>query len=773
MHRSIRRGLLACASACICLVPTAVLAAQQAETPAPAPTLAPAAVGDQGAGLNEIIVTAQFRSQNLQDTPIAITAISGDDLAARSLTNVTQLSSIAPNVQLRPAGAEHGPATQALIRGVGQSDSSFAFEPAVGMYVDDVYYATLLGSQLDLLDVDRIEVLRGPQGTLFGKNSLGGAVRIITSKPRGDNSGFIEAGYGSYDRVMVRGAYDVSLVQDVLALRVSGAADRRDGYQKILDFACAHPDQAGSLPTAISGPAGSQSSCKLGTYGGMDSTSVRGHLRFTPNDRLEANLAVDYTRDDSEAPPVSVTTIDPTAPALAAFNQNVNVPLYGVGIDQRFQSTDPFVTYATNTDPTLGYQQTRNAPVKTWGTTLTLDYELSPDMSLKSITAYRKTDSEFSTDNDGSPLQIQNLTYLVNADQYSQELRLTGSAVDDHMHYTVGGYYFVAHQHQQGGVENSLFGLVFGQNDRFRTRNYSAYLNVDFDVTDSLSVIGGLRYSNERKSFAFDHEGFLVVTEPAIAQYDHLDYRVAANYKLTDNVSLYGSIATGFRSGGFNPRPFNATQLTSFGPEKLTAYELGVKTELFDKHARINIAAFNSDYTDRIVTVSGIDALGDPFQMPRNIGSATIKGFEGEIQASPVAGLRLNGSVGYAKFTSPELQGLKQVGVPDWTADAGIEYHLPLGDDGSLTPRFDWYYQSRVNYQLDNDPRAQTPPRSIFNASLTWQVNSDLQASFKVTNLFNKRYDVQKFTYLDIGYGIVNAQPGRPREWMLSLRHKL
>lgn len=242
--------------------------------------LAPASLHAQDAGdagVGEIVVTAQFRAQNLQDTPIAITAISGDMLEARSQTNIAEVAGQAPSVTLRAGNANFGPSLAASIRGIGQHDFNPALEPGVGMYVDDVYYPTLTGSIFDLLDLERVEILRGPQGTLAGRNSIGGAIKLYSRRPTGSNSGTLSATYGSGNRVDLRASADVAIMQGV-DVRLSGVSKRQDGYVERLDFGCVHP-QGSALNPAVGGipaqmPAGSD--CVVGKDGNVNYQAVRG-----------------------------------------------------------------------------------------------------------------------------------------------------------------------------------------------------------------------------------------------------------------------------------------------------------------------------------------------------------------------------------------------------------------------------------------------------------------------------------------------------------------
>ncbi len=249
--------------------------------------------------LDEIVVTAQFRQQSIQDTPLSITAVNAEMLEARNQTTIVDVANEAPNVVLKPAPAPYGPSLQAFIRGVGQSDFSYALEPGVGLYVDDVYYSTLTGSILDLLDLERLEVLRGPQGTLAGQNSIGGAIKLYTKKPKGDDTAAIQATYGSFHRTDVRASGDVTLAKDVLFGRIAGVSHHVDGYVTRYDYGCTHPGSG--VPSTTSSV-----DCKLGSEGGKAYDAIRGSLRWLPADKLEVNLAADYTNDNSEASPLTL-----------------------------------------------------------------------------------------------------------------------------------------------------------------------------------------------------------------------------------------------------------------------------------------------------------------------------------------------------------------------------------------------------------------------------------------------------------------------------------
>ena len=265
--------------------------------------------------VSEVVVTAEHRAENVQKTPISITAVNSQTLEQRGVTNIVDLANSVPNVSMRQGGSGSGLSNQTFIRGIGQSDFLFAYSPRIAFYVDGVYFSTVYGSTFDLLDIDRIDVERGPQGVLSGRNAAGGAINIVSKKPNGDDGGFIEATGGTLARFDIKGAIDQTIVPDKLFLRLSAMHTQRDGWVKLENFACVHPDLAGRLPTKGNGTG----DCQVGTLGAVNDWAVRGQLRFAPNEHFEDNIAVDYTRsNDTASPdvltaPVQFDTHDPNA----------------------------------------------------------------------------------------------------------------------------------------------------------------------------------------------------------------------------------------------------------------------------------------------------------------------------------------------------------------------------------------------------------------------------------------------------------------------------
>ena len=410
-------------AACIAASATATFAAEEVET------------------LDEIVVTAQFRQQNLQDTPLAITAVTAELMEARSQTNISEITNQAPSVTLKQQSAMFGPAIAAYIRGVGAADFNPALEPGVGIYVDDVYIATLTGSLLDLLDLDRVEILRGPQGTLAGRNSIGGAVKLYSQKPSSENSGSFQATYGSRNRVDLRGTANFALGEN-LFMRISGVDKKQEGYVERRDYGCEFPNN----PYGIVPQRSSSAGCVIGKDSNVNFSAVRGALRWLPTEGLEVNLSADYTNDrrnptgvvlvdyrDATQAAAAIARIQPTLDANPANNirPSIFVPPRG-----------SYYNYASYYNPVHnGTGEVTNVMVESranpsqffegWGSALDLDWKLSDSLSVKSISAWREYKSGFTNDNDLSPLASSIGDGTLPFHSFSQELRLNGVALDE------------------------------------------------------------------------------------------------------------------------------------------------------------------------------------------------------------------------------------------------------------------------------------------------------------------------------------------------------
>ena len=749
---------------------------------------------------NTIVVTAQFREQNLQDTPIAITAMNAETLEARGQTSVTDLGDFAPNVALEPATGLQGNSIAAFIRGIGQSDASFALEPGVGVYIDDIYYGTTFGAVMDLTDLDRVEVLRGPQGTLAGKNSVGGAIKLYTRKPDGEADGFVEATFGRFDRLDLRASAGFAITDELFA-RVSGVSKTSNGYFKRLDYGCANPGSG----FAATGDAGDD--CVLGTEGGRDLQAVRLALRYAPSGPVEINLRADYADDQSEivatkllfAGNASVRSYDPANPTG------------GVPFDSRFltgpESYTSYATYATGGNYTTafgiptqiqpgGFSVSPTATARSWGVAGTVDVELSPDLALKSITGYRNAEGTSGIDVDGSPLAILLQQFTYRHQQFTQELRLSGQFGDGLIDTTVGGFYYDARDLLTGRNQIPTLLFDFLSDDLVTNRSLSAFGHLEVHLTDRLDLIGGLRYTNDKKVYnysrlntdgtvpsgAFFTPNFLLAGLNGLQgtfKGDRVDYRVGANYKVTDDVLIYAQVSTGFKGGGINPRPSAPDQVRTFGPETLTTYEAGIKSQLLDRRVRLNGAVFLNDYTGiQLVRYQCPDSVVLSCSVPSNAGNAQIFGFELESFVEPVDGLTFDGSLGYLDFdykeiTNPATLVTKDMIAPfisKWQVSAGLQYAARLDGAGTITPRLDWSYRSDFYYNSVNNAFNIVDGYGLFNGRISYESEDGAwMLSGSVTNILDKFYYTGKSENIG-SFGVLTANPGHPREWSLTLR---
>ncbi|MDB5717917.1 MAG: hypothetical protein JWM38_1344 [Sphingomonas bacterium] len=778
------------------------------------PVAADAVAGDQAAansannaGMEEIVVTAQFREQNLQDTPLAITAVSGAMLEARSQTSIATVADQAPSVTLKPQGAAFGPALGANIRGVGQFDFNPALEPGVGVYVDDVYYATLTGSIFDLLDLDRVEILRGPQGTLAGKNSIGGAIKLYSKKPTGQSGGYVAATYGIRNRLDLRGSADFKLTDTVFG-RISAVAKKQGGYIKQLDFACVNPPGSALNPAVggVTATGMANADCVISKQSEVDYQAVRGMLRWQPNDRLDVNLIADYTKDAHTVAGSVLTFANNPSPWIRG--NATAVPYDSRFICGRYCNYGTFQSPAgTWTGPVapgyplVGTQGNGRTDYEGYGFSGTIDYELADRMSLTSITAYRNYSVFFTNDDDLSPLALGNGRGDLTFHSFMQELRLTGAIGEGNLiEYTVGGFY----QDQKSvyatfqDLRYPPIPLQFQGDDPVNADTKAVFAHLTVNPTEQLSVTGGIRYTDEHKDYTFSRRNrdgtinpFLGASDGVVGNYDgdRIDYRLNAQYKWTDDVMTYAQVSTGFKGGGINPRPFNPAQIQPFGPETLTAYELGFKAEMWDRKARLNVAAFFSKYKGIQLALLSCPQFGGPgpCALPQNAGNADIKGIEAELSLRPVQGLSIDSAVSYIDFgytsinpsaggstnpTGPQLNDVPPY-TPEWKWSFGVQYEIPLGDAGSLTPRVDAAFQSQVWSGSSNTALERIPRYTVANGRLTWKnVDNDLEVSGEVTNLFDKYFYLTAFDLTGAGAGLANKQPGRPREWALTVKKK-
>jgi iron complex outermembrane receptor protein len=785
---------------------------------APAADQAAAAPSD---ALQEVVVTAEFRTEKLQETPIAITAVNADMMEQRNMTNLTNIASVAPNVTMFEASAAFGKTNAAFIRGIGQGDFNLAAgEPGVGIYIDDVYFATTLGSAFDLLDLDSVEILRGPQGTLQGKNSIGGAVELHSKKPTGSDEGYVDVTLGDYSRRDMKAAYDMKVTDDIF-VRVSAFSENRDGYVTRANFACATGQPAagqgivtnaqgyqvntnapdylqGNVPEKLGG------GCGIGTEGGIDVRGVRGQIRWLINDKMENNLTAYVVDDNSEAAPETLVAVAPAA--IAGFNSYL-FGKYGQEFDGRFLTKNFYTTYSNFYDLDQQESIPNTDSLHLWVFSDSYDWDITDKMHVKSITSYLGYWTDFSDDQSNSPLPLAWAYNLVDHQQFTQEIRLTGKALpDDQLDWATGAFYYRGTSLNRGQINVALLGgalgpaggLNFQQNSPALDQNEAVFAQGTEHLTDKLDLTAGVRGTHEDKSYTY--QSFFGRLGPYGVDYSHVDWKVNAGYKITPDVMAYASISTGFRGGGFNPRPFAADQINEFKPEKLTEYEIGLKSDWFDHHLRANVAAYYGDYTNLQFNSQNTQG-GIPYTGINNIGAANIYGYEVEIEARPFGGLSIEASAGYTAFkykdlgvnvgcgTGANAAALAAAGLcipgnpttsdypegqPKFKANLGAAYAFNIPGGSSLTPRLDVTFQSEVFEDVvNNTPDAIIPSRYLLNGRVQWDAaNGKWAVAFLGTNLTNKEYYVSLFDLRAFGEGMESGQPGAPREWAVNVHYK-
>ena len=625
-------------------IPLALLATAASAQAVPAEDAqgdSPEQAADNG-GIQDIIVTATRRSTNLQDTPIAITAVTSESMAQQGITSVGELTAVVPNAQFRKSQGAFGPGIDATIRGIGNRDTSLASEPVVAFYLDDVYYPTLLGSNFDLLEIDHIEVLRGPQGTLFGRNSLAGAVNIVSTQPSTNEvSGRVQVTAGSYDRMDIRGALNLPLGER-LALSVSGLAKKRTGYQKILDFTCemqrrGTPELAGSLPysSQLNMPTSGHTpkSCVVGHQGGEDVQAYRGSLLWKPVDDVKITVTGDYIRDTSENNADTIVNIVNNRVSSTVVSAAAS---YGIVYDNRFVTGSPYSTFASFSDPIAagtvipgnsfynglkvngvsvrgGAHFSPFIDLKNWGVSAKLNWDVTSDINFLAVVSHRNMVENHSYDDDGSPVNVVLRSNTFSEKYWTAEARLSGhSALID---WVVGGFYFTAKGSQHAAFispQSSFQRLI---DSEFNPTSKALFANATVrPFGEDFGIVGGLRYSDDKKVVDFYN---VLDTSPSpsdtifyvVPKQRRLDWKAGLNYQATRNALIYVSAATGNSLPGFDPRPQQPSQIAQYDGNDDIAYEIGAKLDLLDRRVRLNVAAFYTDFKNRPTSISGAEAL--------------------------------------------------------------------------------------------------------------------------------------------------------------------
>lgn len=734
--------------------------------------------------LEEIVVTAQRRAESLQDSPIAITTVTANDIRSRNMEDISQVANVTPNLTFDTVASTTGASSSVIfIRGIGQLDFALTTDPGVGVYVDGVYIARSVGGVLDVVDIQQIEVLRGPQGTLFGRNTIGGALNITSRKPAAEFGGELQVSGGNNGRREARASFDLP-ASESLQTRVVAMIKQRDGFVR-----------------------GDQDGRELGEE---DRKAVRFSATAALADNFKIDFSADYTHIDEQSAAsilVDVNELPPGSNCNPLLNPNANGNCIGGGPTMAWLWNNADVPISGFTLPpfdqrwvrSLGDDRTsgtgpNGVNLEIGGAALTAAWELD-NLTLKSIFSYRKTDGSFERDGDSSPAQIlhtENPEYK--QEQLSAELQAVGSLWDGRLTYVAGVYYF-----DESGRDRVFVFLPpsFAYVDNLSivdSTSIAGYGQATFAVTDDLNLTAGIRYNRDKKKV--DLEQYFIVSGPVGSDtfggapigtqiplipvgvskdtFNNVSPKIGIDYKFSESTLGYASVTRGFKSGGFNFRyllPRNS--VLGYRPETVTSYEVGLKWEGFDRRVRLNSAAFYAEYKN-IQTI--IYENGAP--LTQNAGAAEIKGFEIELDAVITEGLRVASGIGFtdAEYTKvpafdPNLFEFIQVTkdkklpkTPKWSFNAAVMYSFPLGSMGDLLLRADWTHVTGVYNDAQNAPQLYQSARSNVDLSATFDSSDDrwsLQAGVK--NLTDKRYILGGDA--NFGLGHFEANINRPREW--------
>ena len=717
---------------------------------------------DEVTGLEDIVVTARRTSESLQRTPLAVSAFSGEALERTGATQVTDLQGSVPNLNL-VQGRGSSNATNIYIRGIGQPDALQTFDPAVGVYVDDVYYSRIRGTQFDLLDLERIEVLRGPQGTLYGKNTIGGALRLVSRRPGQTFRARGSVAYGSYDMIDVQGAVS-GPVSDTLAFGLSALHSERGGY----------------VTNPVTGA----------EYNDKNTQAVRATLAWDPASNLRVDLTADYSKDDA---------------GLTVGQATNNLTNILGGVIYTAPSPLPEYNFQTVVTPALP-NETR---LESRGVALNVGYDFSDSLTLKSISAYRRLNTDDYIDFDAIALDVSSALVAVDQDQFSQELQLTYDAGPV---TAVGGLYYLQENidsHQEA-YANDLLGPAFLNSpflrtvdDTLETTSKAAYGNITYALTDALRISGGVRYTEEEKDYARTTSTFYALLPafnatfpfaPPVAKFDDTSFMASVDYQLTDNVMLYGRFSQGFKSGGYNGRANSAAEATRYAPETAESFEIGFKASGYDNRVRLNVAAFTTEYEDFQARVSGLDVdpitnLPAPVLSVINAGNLEISGLEIEGTVAVTDSLTFDSQIGlldadYGEFADARFINFggsrafqEPAFSPRLTARYGVQYvaQAPAGWD--LTFGAVAKYRSRMALAVDNTPvnsAVELPGMFqddywLFDARVAW---NDPSGRYTIgvygQNILNETYRTDAQEFSSVG-NIRTAYYGAPRTLMIKL----
>lgn len=688
------------------------------------PHLAAAQAGGDSMALEEIVVTAQKREENLQQTPVAVTAVSAETLANINADTFSDIARIAPSVQVGGLNAN-----QLVIRGVGQQQPGLFSEQGAAIYVDGVYRPRFIMNSINFSSVARMEVLRGPQGTLYGKNAVGGAINIVTRAPGNDFGGDLQAQYGSRDHRKFDAAMNIPLVTDRLAAYLSYNYNKQDGY---ID--------------------------NLYTGGKLSDTNyyaVHAGLRLNVTDNLSLTLQSDYYRQEQSG--VGYVLLDASRfPPVTFAARDAILRSYRTNDDYANQAGDP-----------------SQSLVNDKGASLTLDWSVGPG-TLKSITAYRKYDDSVVSDADGTPLVARSNPSQLSQHFVSEEINFNGAALSDALKYTVGVFYYNEDgKNPSRALDNGDNTAVLVQTLTTRTQETTSsavFGQATYTFFEKLGLTLGARYSKEKKDVTAITTNLLnnAVTANVAGNADWSSFtpKVTVQYQFTPDVMSYATVSRGFKAGGFNT---STNFFQPYDPEYLWNYELGLKSEWFGHRLRANLTAYQMNYDNiqlnQIAVVN--PTTGQTAPIVRNAGDARIRGGEAELAVLVVDGLLLNAGFGVNDFEYTKLAPGVTVttsnvlpNAPKYSYNAGAEYSFAVGT-GRLAMNGHYSHRSKTYFDAGNNELTAQDSYGLLSARITYEGADERWSVFAYgNNLTDEYYRVAGFA----AAGVYSVIPGAPRE---------
>jgi iron complex outermembrane receptor protein len=691
----------------------------------------------EAAKLGAITVTARKREETLQDVPVAVTAFSAQKLDDFNVEDLSDLDAQVPNLTVYAARGSSSTIT-AYVRGVGQADPLWGVDPGVGIYLDDVYIARPQGALLDIFDVERIEVLRGPQGTLYGKNTIGGAIKYVSRGLESDFGGSASLTLGTDNQQDFKVGVNAPFGESGWVARFAGANLTRDGYGENIRTGQDVSDKEIVAARFTLG------------YIGSDVWS----MQFTA-DRIDDASAVRGARM------LAVNRFAPTA-----------LPL-----DDRY-------------DVRNGMPNVNDTTMDGFG--LTFNYRINDDWSFKSITAQRESDTETNIDFDTLPNIIADVKAFYSDEQLSQEFQLN---FDNGGNFTgvAGLYWFDA---EAGGtVLNNFFNLSFGNtNGQVDTDSLSFYGEGTYRFNDQWALTLGGRWTSEEKAVDIFNQAFTDATftvpratvsdlEDSV-EFDNFSPKVSLDYQFTDDTMLYGTISRGFKSGGFNIRANISAVPASgepFDDETLTTYEFGAKTSFLDQRWFLNAAYFYSDYKDIQLSIFTTIPNSNPpafFGDFTNAGAGTVQGIELELFGQISERWVLQGNIGwldteYDEFITAGVNVADQqkfTNAPEFSGALSLQYIHPMASGGEIRSRLGYSYQSKVYPTTDLSEAIAQEAYGLWNASVSWQIDDNWRVALEGNNLADEEYRTTGYNIAALG--ILTGFYGPPRTVALTAQYQ-